>query len=596
MVVVAPPIDTESEGRPQFLGLKGMRPHVLGGSTIALPKAKIADAGIPTILVNGVPIGQVSLGEGESTVEGICPPGEAGPANVTIETPDALTYTLVGDLVYLTRPIVRAIVPEIAASQEEMEIEILGDGFSPVGVTTVDFGGYAGAEVSVGEHGDVISCRVPRRPAGLIQVTVTNSDGSFDSAQLVLQDLSVDTITPNFGGTEGGSEVKISGDGFYSSGLDVSLGDDVIAPSDVSVLSRSLIKVVTSRHVPGIVDLTVTLASGASYTVPDAFEFIALVPEFRSITPATGYVAGGERVKISVVDAFTDGRLSVYFNGVEALDLVYDGVENGVQTFSCTVPPGEAGTADVLLVNLDNGSATAEMAYTYKPFAVNDECENALPLPFGKDISIRTIDATPSELPGGCADDGVIRKDIWYEFTPVQFGTLDFGKRGSWGVQVFGGCGEDNQVCLLLGYMEASIQLAGCKTYYLRFTTSSGSGKADISFIPTDPACDPSDPILDSRLSADTDGDFRISLSEVLRMIQFYNSGGYQCSEGTEDGFAPHLGGRDCRPHESDYNPQDWKFELTEILRLIQFYNSESYFPCALDRGEDGFCPYSGPE
>lgn len=41
--------------------------------------------------------------------------------------------------------------------------------------------------------------------------------------------------------------------------------------------------------------------------------------------------------------------------------------------------------------------------------------------------------------------------------------------------------------------------------------------------------------------SADTDFDWRISLSELLRMIQFFNSSGYHPELDTEDGYAPGL-------------------------------------------------------
>jgi hypothetical protein len=93
-----------------------------------------------------------------------------------------------------------------------------------------------------------------------------------------------------------------------------------------------------------------------------------------------------------------------------------------------------------------------------------------------------------------------------------------------------------------------------------------------------------------SQHSADQDGDFRISLSELLRVIQFFNSGGYHCQTGTEDGYAPGLAGdQTCAPHSSDYNPQDWRISLSELLRVIQFFNSGGYHPCA--EGEDGFCP-----
>jgi hypothetical protein len=89
--------------------------------------------------------------------------------------------------------------------------------------------------------------------------------------------------------------------------------------------------------------------------------------------------------------------------------------------------------------------------------------------------------------------------------------------------------------------------------------------------------------------SADQDGDSTISFSELLRVIQLYNSAGYGCEPDTEDGYAPDAPGQDCTPHANDYNPQDWKVKLTEMLRTIQFYNRGGYTPCP--EGEDGFCP-----
>ncbi len=94
--------------------------------------------------------------------------------------------------------------------------------------------------------------------------------------------------------------------------------------------------------------------------------------------------------------------------------------------------------------------------------------------------------------------------------------------------------------------------------------------------------------------SADADGDGTISLSEVLRVVQFYNSGGYGCQVGTEDGFSPGNGGTaSCTAHDADYMPKDWSINLSELLRLIQFYNMGGYRACpdAIPATEDGYCP-----
>lgn len=88
--------------------------------------------------------------------------------------------------------------------------------------------------------------------------------------------------------------------------------------------------------------------------------------------------------------------------------------------------------------------------------------------------------------------------------------------------------------------------------------------------------------------SADQNHDWKISLTEVLRVIQLYNSGGYYCSCNTEDSYSVTGNNRTCSPHSSDYyGSPDWKIQLYEILRLIQIYNYGSYHPST--GTEDGF-------
>lgn len=93
--------------------------------------------------------------------------------------------------------------------------------------------------------------------------------------------------------------------------------------------------------------------------------------------------------------------------------------------------------------------------------------------------------------------------------------------------------------------------------------------------------------------SADTDNDFAISMPELLRLIQLYNTGGYCCDATTEDGFAPGEGNHDCTAHTSDFYPSgpDWRISMIELLRLIQFYNFGGYSRCAGAGTEDGYCP-----
>ena len=89
--------------------------------------------------------------------------------------------------------------------------------------------------------------------------------------------------------------------------------------------------------------------------------------------------------------------------------------------------------------------------------------------------------------------------------------------------------------------------------------------------------------------SADTNRNSTISLSEVLRVVQFFTLHGYHCVVGTEDGFAPGPGSHDGQKHDCDFGEEDWVIELLELVRLIQLYNAGEYHACP--GSEDNFCP-----
>ncbi len=97
--------------------------------------------------------------------------------------------------------------------------------------------------------------------------------------------------------------------------------------------------------------------------------------------------------------------------------------------------------------------------------------------------------------------------------------------------------------------------------------------------------------------SADQNHDGAISVSELLRVVQFYNSAGFHCQTDTEDGYAPGPGAMaPCTAHDSDYAPQDWWISLSELLRLVQFYNLGAYSQCSRLAAptEDGYCIGNG--
>jgi hypothetical protein len=76
--------------------------------------------------------------------------------------------------------------------------------------------------------------------------------------------------------------------------------------------------------------------------------------------------------------------------------------------------------------------------------------------------------------------------------------------------------------------------------------------------------------------SGDTDRDHKISLTELLNVIQLHNAGGYHCGSASDE-YAPGNGDRACMPHNSDYNPQDWMISFDELSRFIELYDAPGY-------------------
>jgi hypothetical protein len=131
------------------------------------------------------------------------------------------------------------------------------------------------------------------------------------------------------------------------------------------------------------------------------------------------------------------------------------------------------------------------------------------------------------------------------------------------------------------------------------FTTAAGSATIMVS----------PDPLVVPRVtthSADTDRDFAISLFELTRVIELYNTRSGTVRTGryvvatttTEDGFAPDLTNSAAalaRHHNADTNA-DGRLSLVELTRVIELFNTRSGTTRtgayrALVGSEDGFAP-----
>ena len=106
-------------------------------------------------------------------------------------------------------------------------------------------------------------------------------------------------------------------------------------------------------------------------------------------------------------------------------------------------------------------------------------------------------------------------------------------------------------------------------------------------------------------ISADGTGEFSVSMDltpyggmnltatctdAVMNTSEFSEPMEIPGGEGEGEGESEGEGEGEVTEHTADQDG-DGFIELTELLRVIQFYNSGGYHPCPGDGTEDGFCP-----
>ncbi len=78
--------------------------------------------------------------------------------------------------------------------------------------------------------------------------------------------------------------------------------------------------------------------------------------------------------------------------------------------------------------------------------------------------------------------------------------------------------------------------------------------------------------------SADLDKDYKISPQELQYVIDLYNAGSYHNDESSKTGYSPGVGPIGGVPHSADWRGgPDWKISLEELMDVIQIFNFGGY-------------------
>lgn len=164
----------------------------------------------------------------------------------------------------------------------------------------------------------------------------------------------VTAITPSSGSNQGGTNVTITGTGFYGASS-VTIGGT--AAAYVNVVNGTTITCQTPPGSAGGASVLVTTPGGTN-AANTFFTYLPPAPTVSSISPSSGRTSGGTSVTITGTNL--TGATSVTFGGTAATNV---SVVNST-TITCTTPARPAGIVSVL-ISTPGGTNAANTLYTY---------------------------------------------------------------------------------------------------------------------------------------------------------------------------------------------------------------------------------------
>jgi len=303
-----------------------------------------------------------------------------GVVDVTVTNPDLQSGTLAGAFQFISGPVLASIHPDSGPADGGTQVTIRGTNFmAGAAVTFDDTPATAVAVLSATE----VYCVTQPHGSGIVDVTVTNWDGQWDTLENAFEYVSapiIFSVDPQGGSVRGGTEITITG-AHFAAGATVTF-DGAPAAGDAVVVSGTQITVVTPAHTEDVVDVTVMNPDGQSVTCERCYEYFAL-PVIRSINPWGGPAAGGTVVTLR--GQYFQQGVTVLFDGIPATDVTFV----TTMKITCVTPAHELGPVTVTATNPDGESNSCENGFTYSVRPILDQITpNWAPEEGGTEIAI----------------------------------------------------------------------------------------------------------------------------------------------------------------------------------------------------------------
>jgi hypothetical protein len=302
--VVTPGGESAISGTDQFTfssapivtGVSPSAGPLAGGTAVTIQGENLS--GATAVAFGGKPATGISVSVDGSSISATSPAGNAGTVDITIATSGGTSATNSADeFTYAPAPTVNGVTPATGSTLGGTAVTITGTHFTGAGyaVSAVNFGGSAGAIVSVSPDGTSISATSPAGSTGPVGVTVVTPGGSATSPTqfTYAPPPVVSAIAPSYGPVTGGTSVTITGTGF-SGATAVNFGGTQVTPASVNANSISATSPAGSV---GMVDVTVV--------TPIATSAISSADEFTYDLTISGKVGSGPSTSFTAIAGAT---------------------------------------------------------------------------------------------------------------------------------------------------------------------------------------------------------------------------------------------------------------------------------------------------
>jgi len=291
----------------------------------------------------------------------------AGTADVVVTNPDGQSVTLAGGYQYLApapkpAPVITSLSPASGLVAGGYYAYINGSNF--VSGITATIGGI-NATVAMYYDATQIRVKVPAGTLGTADVVVTNPDGQSVTLAGGFEYIKapapvITSLSKTSGVATSTNSISILGKNFVN-GVTVTIGGKTATVN--TYVDSTQLSVTVPVGTVGKADVIVTNPDGQSVTLAGGYEYLAAAPKpapvITSLSVTSGVLTGGNNIYINGKN-FVSG-ITAKIGGKTATVSYVDSTMISVKVPAGTV----AGTADVVVTNLDGQSVTLAGGYQY---------------------------------------------------------------------------------------------------------------------------------------------------------------------------------------------------------------------------------------